>query len=83
MQSSHTFRKNLAKFTESQSLEANSYNRGVKDAFANVLTSGDDDHWTELNLREDGNGNRYWYVDLHSCPPDWPEAPSQVENSVD
>ncbi len=70
MQSSHTFRANLAKFTESQSLEAKSFNRGAKVAFANVLTSGDDNHWTELHLREDANGNRCWYVDLHSCPPE-------------
>ena len=83
MQPSRTYRRTLAKFTESQSLEAQSYNQGVKDAFVNVLTSGDDDHWTEFHLREDGNASLSWYVDLHSCPPDWPEAPSQIENSVD
>ncbi len=80
MQPSRTYRRTLAKFTYSQGPEAKSYNQGVKDAFANVLSSGDDDHWTEFHLRKDGNGNLNWCIDLHSCPPHWPESPTQTKD---
>lgn len=62
------FRRNLRKYTESQGELAKAFRDGVETAFCNTLTTGDDDHWTELELREDGNKNLSWYVDLYSCP---------------
>lgn len=62
------FRKTLKKFTESQSELAKTYRDGVEAAFCETLTTGDDEHWTDLDLRKDGNGNLSWYVDLYSCP---------------
>ena len=72
---SRTFRKTLCKFTGTAGSLAAEYNRGVKAALSAVLTSGDDDYWTEVSYRPDGNGQNSWYVDLHSWPPDWPESP--------
>jgi len=63
------------KFTGNQSDQANAYRDGIEFALKHTMTSGDDDHWTELEYRKDGNGNLSWYVELHSCPPDWPESP--------
>ena len=61
------FQKNLAKFTESQGDLAKSFRDGVQSAFCETMTTGDDEHWTELEYRKDGNGNMAWYVDLYSC----------------
>jgi len=61
------FRKNLQKFTESQGELAKSYHDGASATLVQVLTTGDDAWWVELVLREDGNGNPSWYVDLFSC----------------
>ena len=62
------FRKNLRKYTENQGESAKEFRDGVESAFCEILTTGDDEHWTELELRKDGNGNLAWYVDLYSCP---------------
>ena len=70
---SRTLRESV-KFTESRASEAKSYRDGINFALKHVLNSGDDAHWTRLYLDIDGNGNLSWYVELHSCPPDWPEA---------
>lgn len=61
------FRKNLKKFTESQVELAKSFRDGVEAAFCETMTTGDDEHWTELDYRKDDNGNMAWYVDLYSC----------------
>jgi hypothetical protein len=65
-QSPH-YRKNIAKFTASQHDKAFDLRRGYELALSEVLTTGDDAYWTTLQNRDDGNGNRSWYVDLHSC----------------
>jgi hypothetical protein len=62
------FRKNLFKFSENQGERAKSFQEGAEAALREVLTTGDDQYWTELILRPDGNGNLSWYVDLYSCP---------------
>jgi|15BtaG_2_1085339.scaffolds.fasta_scaffold00099_42 hypothetical protein len=69
-----TFRCNLAKYTGSRGVEAHAFRAGVDEAFRQTMTTADDCHWTALKLREDENGAVSWYVDLHSCPPHWPEA---------
>ena len=71
---SRTLRESV-KFTGNQADQAKAYRDGVDFALKHTLTSGDDDHWTELEYRKDGNGNPSWYVELHSCPPHWPESP--------
>lgn len=62
------FRKNLGKYTESQGSLALEFQKGIEAAFRETLTTGDDEHWTILDCRKDGNGNLSWYVDLYSCP---------------
>ncbi len=61
------FRDNLKKFTESQGELAKSFQCGVEAAFRETMSTSDDEHWTELEYRKDGNGNMAWYVDLYSC----------------
>jgi hypothetical protein len=61
------FVKTLKKFTESQGDLALAFRDGVQSGFAEVLNTGDDEHWTKLDIRIDGNGNRAWYVDLYRC----------------
>lgn len=61
-------RRNLAKFTQSKGNEAVAFLRGADAVLTATMTSGDDDHWTEIDYREDGNEQFAWYVNLCSAP---------------
>jgi hypothetical protein len=61
------FKKTIKKFNGSQHEAAFAFCDGFEAALAEVLNTGDDAYWTELNCRMDGNNNPSWYVDLYSC----------------
>ena len=61
------FNKNLMKYTVSHQDRAFTFRKGYDAALSEILTSGDDAYWTTMQSRDDRNGNRSWYVDLHSC----------------